>query len=206
MLMVVYSCSTNLRNELSSSTEFRTETIVDSAYDEGELLRIDKKVNTIRKSDGKVIASLSQINNISNDYKTALFSGAAKEDGFYDYLLDSMSYDGEGNLVLQRMYVNKNGQWIFTQETINEFDKKGRLLKFTTERPDSARYTKQVISYKYNDKGLKVEESQFECSGIHLCDSVFKTKYLYNGGQQVNSTETYIWKRDKWIEFKRNAR
>lgn len=207
VLVMTGSCGYNQKGEaLSVSSKFRTETALDSAFDEGELIKIHKTINMIRISDDKVVTSLYQINNVSNDYKTALTSGAVKEKGFHDFLLDSLSYDKEGNLIVKRMYRNKNGQWIFTQETVNNYNEKSQLIKFTTERPDSLRYVKQVFTYKYNQLGLMTEEAFFECSGRLFCDSVFKTKYHYNKQLEPESTESFIWEKNRWTTFKRNRR
>lgn len=118
-------------------------------------------------------------------------------------MLDSIFYDSIGNDVLKISYSLKNKKWNATQSFKKKYSAERKIEHFITERLNSTSDYRKEILYKYNKSGLVSSETEFECSAMVKCDSIFKKKYFYNLHETLDSIISYKWENNRWVEMKR---
>jgi hypothetical protein len=163
-------------------------------------------IKTLRVSDSLPVVILTKVSNYGNDARMQYLTHLTKEDGLQDYLLDSIYYDKFGNDTLKRSYVCIGKNWQPAQISRKQFRPDKQVNHLMTERPFKQNsYFRKEIFYSYNDNGKIISETELECTEKTVCDSTFKINYLYNLSGNNDSTVSYIWKNNEWIEFKKKT-
>lgn len=156
---------------------------------------VEQVIQSLRKSDNKPVSRLTRIFNYDDDVRIEYATGLTKDDGLRDYLLDSIYYDSNANDTLKISYVHLD-KWYKTQLTRKEFRPDNQVEYFRTERQIKGSF-KMEIFYKYLSSGRLFSKTEFECSHLVACDSVFKTTFRYDSNGAVDST-MYTWHDNKW--------
>jgi hypothetical protein len=173
-----------------------TENKYDSS--DGQKLISGQIVRTYRSSDKKQISELKRIINYNDDIKIKSMTGLSKKDGLSDYLLDSMFYDGSGNMIMQKTYVKTKGKWIQRQYFKRSYSGDIQPKYSKAEANDKKPVSKDVY-YRYNDQGWLLSETEVECVGNGRCDSSLKKQYFYNSSGKRESAKSFVWTDRKWI-------
>jgi hypothetical protein len=164
---------------------------------------IEQVSRTFRKSDKRLIAELTKVYNHNDDYKVLLTTGLKKENGLSNYLLDSIFYDSRGNDTLKINYVHRNSTWLKNQVYIKRFRPDNQISYFKTERfNDKNRFLKEIF-YTYTNHSKLESETEFECSVIVSCDSLYKKVYYYDTVNKFDSTASFFWRDKNWTRIKR---
>lgn len=187
----------------SDQGNYKTEKISEFKMVKGKKELVGQRIRTIELATDRVITELTQIYNFNDDARLQS-TGYFKKDGFQDYLLDSIFYDSIGNDVLKISYSLKNKKWNATQSFKKKYSAERKIEHFITERLNSTSDYRKEILYKYNKSGLVSSETEFECSAMVKCDSIFKKKYFYNLHETLDSIISYKWENNRWVEMKRN--
>lgn len=196
LTLLIASCNTD-KDKFIIQTEDQYDTI------DGKKLIVLQTIKTLRNSDSLPITTLTKVSNYSNDVRMKYLTGLTKEDGLQDYLLDSVFYDEIGNDTLKKAFVHLDNNWQPTQTFYKKFTNR-RVSYFMTERPfKKDHYFKKEVFYAYNNAGKILTETEVECRLKNDCDSIFKTKYIYNSTGKLDSTILYTWKENEWTEYKR---
>jgi hypothetical protein len=170
----------------------------------GKKVVAEQIVQSLRKSDNKPISRLTKIFNYDNDIKIKISTGLTKEEGLQDYLLDSIYYDSNGNDTLKVSFVHLDNEWQKVQLFRKAFRPDYEVEYFMTERLDRVSYKKEIF-YKYSDTGRILSETEFECSQLANCDSVYKKTFLYDSNGDRDST-MYAWTDNQWTEIIKDDR
>lgn len=196
LTLLIASCNTD-KDKFIIQTEDQYDTI------DGKKLIVLQTIKTLRNSDSLPITTLIKVSNYSNDARMKYLTGLTKEDGLQDYLLDSIFYDEIGNDTLKKAFVHLDNNWQPTQTFYKKFTNR-QVSYFMTERPfKKDHYFKKEVFYAYNNTGKILTETEVECRLKNDCDSIFKTKYIYNSTGKLDSTILYTWKENEWTEYKR---
>ena len=201
LIFLIASCSVD-ENGFIVQSENQYEII------NGKNILVGQVIRTLRISDSLPVAVLTKVSNYQNDTRIQYMTGLTEKDGIQNYLLDSLYYDETGNDTLKKSFVHQNKKWQPTQIFYKKFGKYNRVTYFMTERPyKKDRYSKKEIFYSYNSDGNIATQTEFECLTITDCDSVFKERYIYDPTGEVDSTVSYIWENNEWVEFRvKNSR
>lgn len=181
----------------AQKTYVETENRYDSS--QGQKLISGQIVRTFRSSDKKLVSELKKIINYNDDIKVRLMTGLSKKDGLSDYLLDSMFYDGSGNMIMQKTYVKAKGKWIKKQYYKKTYTYDIQPAYSKTAKPTDKAGSSKEIFYRYNDQGWLISETEVECTDNGRCDSLLKKQYYYNSAGKQESAKSFIWTERKWM-------
>jgi hypothetical protein len=196
LTVLTFSCNTD-KNKFIVLTDDQYKKI-----DEKNIIVFQVK-RTLRASDSLPVSTLTKVFNYNNDTQTHYLTGLRKEDGLQDYLLDSVYYDSMGNDTLTRMFIYLNNRWQPIQIFRRKFRPDNQIVYFLSERPyQKGKYYKKETNYRYNTAGRKVIQAEFECFN-ESCDSIYKKEYVYNLAGHLDSTISYQWENNEWIELEK---
>ena len=203
-LLTVLTVSCNSNKGTFIQTEDQYDTI------DGKKQVVSQTIKTLRISDSLPIAILTKVSNYNNDIRLKYLTGLKKEDGLQDYLLDSLYYDKFGNDILKKSFVHLDNNWQPSQTFYKKFTTDKQVSYFMTERPFKKDfYSKKETFYVYNKDGKILTETEAECSLRNAgfsrcdCDSIFKTRNIYNTTGKLDSTIYYTWTNNEWTEHKK---
>jgi hypothetical protein len=197
-LLIILTASCKSDSEYTIKVEDRHE-IVD-----GKKEIVGQVVQSLRKLDNKPISKLTRVFNYDNDLRIQQLTGLTKDKGLNDYLLDSIYYDSRGNDTLKVSYVHMD-KWHRTQITRKEFRADNKIEYFITERNiERHPYSKLEIFYKYSSTGQILSETEFECSQIIDCDSLYKKIFIHDSNGGIDSI-MYMWAHNNWHEVNNNS-
>ena len=193
ILFLAASCKSE--SEYNIKTEDRYEVV------DGKRELVEQVVQTFRKLDNRPVSKLTRVSNYDNDIRIEQLTGLTRDKGLREYLLDSIYYDSKGNDTLKIGYVHL-GDWQRTQITRKTFRADGKVEYFVTERTAGGNtHFKKEIFYKYSPAGEILSETEFECSLLVKCDSLYKKTFRYDPNGGVDSV-MYSWAEKKWSEVK----
>lgn len=203
LTILTVSCNSG-KQRFIIQTENQYDTI------EGKKQIVLQTIKTLRVMDSLPISILTQVSNYNNDTRIKHLTGLGKDEGLQDYMLDSIYYDSSGNDTLKKSYLHLDNNWQQVQTFYKKFNSDKQVSYFMTERPFKKDfYSKNETFYIYDKNGKILTETKAECSLRNAgftrcnCDSLFKTKYIYNKTGQLDKTLFYVWEKNEWTEHKK---
>ncbi|MEI8202321.1 MAG: hypothetical protein WCH34_04880 [Bacteroidota bacterium] len=203
LTILTASCNSG-KQKFIIQTENQYDTI------EGKEQIVSQTIKKLRVTDSLPISILTKVSNYNNDTRLKYLTGLGKDDGLQDYMLDSIYYDSSGNDTLKKSFVHLDNNWQPVQTYYKKFTSDKQVSYFMTERPFKKDfYSKKETFYVYDKNGKILTETEAECSLRNAgfsrcdCDSIFKTKYIYNTTGKLDSTIYYTWTNNEWTEHKK---